>query len=166
MVTNKVPGLPKVRRVVTGHDLKGRSKVIWDGLTTKGKKVDPASVSTILWSIDKTPADIPIGESIKDTAEAQEFQLTPNGTKFMISEFEPGVVGVEHRTNTIDFVVVMSGEVDMDLDDSTVNLKAGDVVIQRGTNHTWCNRGAKPSRVAFIMMAAKPLGIGKTFELK
>ena len=48
-----------------------------------------------------------------------------------------------HRTETIDYVIVIEGEIDMDMDDSTVKLKAGDVMVQRGTNHAWANRGSK-----------------------
>jgi uncharacterized cupin superfamily protein len=55
----------------------------------------------------------------------------------------------------------MAGEIDMDMDDSTVKLKAGDVMVQRGTNHAWVNRGQSTARVAFVLIDAKPLGIGK-----
>ena len=65
-----------------------------------------------------------------------------------------------HRTETIDYAIVLSGEVEMEMDDSTIKLKAGDVLVQRGTNHAWINRGTKPARVAFVLIDAKPLGIG------
>ena len=65
-----------------------------------------------------------------------------------------------HRTETIDYVIVLSGEVEMEMDNSTIKLKAGDVLVQRGTNHAWINRGTAPARVAFILVDAKPLGIG------
>jgi quercetin dioxygenase-like cupin family protein len=65
-----------------------------------------------------------------------------------------------HRTETLDYALVLSGEVDMELDDSTTSLKAGDVIIQRGTNHSWINRGTEVARIAFILVDAKPLGIG------
>jgi uncharacterized cupin superfamily protein len=58
-------------------------------------------------------------------------------------------------------VIVLEGEVDMDMDQSTVKLKAGDVMVQRGTNHAWANRGSKRARVAFVLIDAEPLGIGK-----
>jgi quercetin dioxygenase-like cupin family protein len=66
-----------------------------------------------------------------------------------------------HRTETIDYVIVIDGEIEMDMDDSTVKLKAGDIMIQRGTNHAWANRSDKPARVAFVLVDAVPLGIGK-----
>jgi quercetin dioxygenase-like cupin family protein len=65
-----------------------------------------------------------------------------------------------HRTETIDYVIVISGQVEMDLDDSTVKLSAGDVMVQRGTNHAWVNRSTEPARVAFVLVDAVPLGIG------
>jgi quercetin dioxygenase-like cupin family protein len=65
-----------------------------------------------------------------------------------------------HRTETVDYVIVIDGEIEMDMDDSTVQLKAGDILIQRGTNHAWANRSGKPARVAFVLVDAQPLGIG------
>jgi quercetin dioxygenase-like cupin family protein len=65
-----------------------------------------------------------------------------------------------HRTETLDYAIVLVGEVDMEMDDSKVTLKAGDVVVQRGTNHSWVNRGTEPARIAFVLIDAKPLGIG------
>src|SRR5215469_10453396 len=61
---------------------------------------------------------------------------------------------------TIEDVIVIAGEIDMDMDDSTVHLRAGDVMVQRGTNHAWVNRGIVPARLAFVLIDAKPLGIG------
>ena len=65
-----------------------------------------------------------------------------------------------HRTETIDYVIVMEGEIEMDMDASSVKLKAGDIMIQRGTNHAWANRSGKRARVAFVLVDAEPLGIG------
>ena len=75
-------------------------------------------------------------------------------------DFPPGNPPHMHRTETIDYVIVIEGEIDMDMDDSTVKLKAGDVMVQRGTNHAWANRSNKMARVAFVLVDAKPLGIG------
>ncbi len=57
-----------------------------------------------------------------------------------------------HRTRTLDYAIVISGEIDMLLDDGEVHLKAGDVVVQQATNHAWVNRGKEPCRIAFILM--------------
>ena len=57
-----------------------------------------------------------------------------------------------HRTRTVDYAVILSGEIDMMLDESTVHVKAGDVVIQQATNHAWINRGTQPCRILFVLM--------------
>ena len=62
--------------------------------------------------------------------------------------------------DSIDYAVVMSGEIDMELDDSVVHLKAGDVLVQRGTIHNWVNRGSEPCVIAFILIDAKPVEVG------
>lgn len=66
-----------------------------------------------------------------------------------------------HRTETIDYVIVIEGEIDMEMDNSTVSLKQGDVMVQRGTNHAWVNRSGARARVAFVLIDAEPLGIGQ-----
>jgi mannose-6-phosphate isomerase-like protein (cupin superfamily) len=60
-----------------------------------------------------------------------------------------------HRTRTFDYAIIMSGEIDMLLDEGEVHLKAGDVVVQQATNHAWVNRGKEICRVAFILMDAQ-----------
>jgi uncharacterized cupin superfamily protein len=65
-----------------------------------------------------------------------------------------------HRTETVDYVIVLEGEIEMDMDRSTVKMKAGDAMVQRGTNHAWANRSGKRARVAFVLLDAAPLGIG------
>ena len=83
-----------------------------------------------------------------------------NGTVFRVVEFAPGVAPRNHRTDSIDYAVVMSGEIDMELDDSVVHLKAGDVLVQRGTIHNWVNRGTEPCVMAFVLIDAKPVEVG------
>ena len=83
-----------------------------------------------------------------------------NGTVFRVVEFAPGVAPRNHRTDSIDYAVVMSGEIDMELDGSVVHLQAGDVLVQRGTIHNWVNRGTWPCVIAFILIDAKPVEIG------
>ena len=83
-----------------------------------------------------------------------------NGTVFRILELARGVSPRNHRTDSIDYAVIMSGEVDMELDDTTVHLKAGDVLVQRGTIHNWVNRGTEPCVIAFVLIAAKPVTVG------
>ena len=82
-----------------------------------------------------------------------------NGTVFRVVEFGPGVAPRNHRTDSIDYAVVLSGEIDMELDDSVVHLNAGDVLVQRGTIHIWVNRSTKPCAIAFVLIDAKPVEV-------
>jgi quercetin dioxygenase-like cupin family protein len=155
-------GLPPIRRIVTGHDDKGAAKVLIDGPATNVRSSRPGSASTLIWSTDQTPADISIGENAEDLGARILGTAPPeNGSRFTINDIPPGRPGVMHRTETLDYAILLSGEIDMELDNGeTVKLKAGDVVVQRGTNHSWINRGTEPARIAFMLIDAKPLGIG------
>ena len=152
---------PPVRRIVTGHDAAGVAKVLWDESLDQ-PIVGKSGMSTPLWSTAQTPAEIAIGEDIRDPRTLPHDTPPPeNGTRLLVMDYEPGKSGTMHRTETIDYVFVMDGEIDMDMDDSTVHLKAGDIMVQRGTNHAWCNRSTANARIAFVLVDAVPLGIGK-----
>ena len=154
-------GLPPIRRVVTGHDANGVAKVLIDALGTNVRSSRPGSASTLMWSTDQTPADISIGENIEDLGARTLGTAPPaNGTRFTINDIPAGRPGLMHRTETLDYAIVLAGEIDMVMDDSSVTLRTGDVVIQRGTNHSWVNRGTQPARIAFVLIDANPLGIG------
>ncbi len=152
---------PPIRRVVTGHDAKQVAKILIDAPAANRRTSKSGGASTLIWCSDRTPADISAGENAEDMGARQlGTPPPPNGTRFTVNDIPPGRSGPMHRTETIDYVIVLSGEIEMQMDDSTVKLKAGDVLVQRGTNHAWINRGPKPARVAFILIDAKPLGIG------
>jgi quercetin dioxygenase-like cupin family protein len=151
-----------VRRVVTGHDDDNVAKVLIDGAATNTRSSQPGRLSTLVWSTDATPADIAVGEEIEDLgARKLGTAPPPGGTRFTVNDIPPGARGAMHRTETLDYVIVLSGELDMEMDHSTVTLRAGDVMVQRGTNHAWINRGSDYARVAFVLIDAKPLGIGR-----
>ena len=153
--------LPPIRRVVTGHDAKNVAKVLIDGPATNDRG-EPGRSRVLMWCTDAMPTDMAIGETAEDMgARMLGTAPPPNGTRFTINDTPPGMPGVMHRTETVDYCIVLAGEVDMDMDDSTVHLKAGDIVIQRGTNHSWVNRGTAPARIAFVLIDAKPLGLGR-----
>jgi quercetin dioxygenase-like cupin family protein len=157
MPTRRLP----IRRVVTGHDANNVAKVLIDAPATNSKYPDSGVVSTLMWCTDGAPAAIPIGESIEDMgARIMGTPPSPNGTRFAVIDFPPGNDPHMHRTETVDYVIVIEGEIEMDMDNSTVKLKQGDVMIQRGTNHAWANRGDKPARLAFVLVDARPIGIG------
>jgi quercetin dioxygenase-like cupin family protein len=159
---NDKPEYPPITRVVTGHDARNVAKVIIEGPATNAKYPSQGLVSTLIWSTDQTPADIAVGETIEDMGARILGTAPPvNGTRFAVIDFPPGNKPGMHRTETIDYVIVIEGEIEMDMDDSTVKLKAGDVMVQRGTNHAWANRSDKRARVAFVLIDAKPLGIGR-----
>ncbi len=151
-----------VRRVVTGHGLDRAAKVLIDGPATNRKFPPSGAVTTLIWSTDRTPADISIGDNPEDMGARQLGTAPPkNGTRFTVNDFPPGNTPVMHRTESLDYVIVLSGEIDMVMEDSTVKLKTGDVLVQRGTVHAWVNRGTETARVAFVLIDAVPLGIGK-----
>jgi quercetin dioxygenase-like cupin family protein len=155
------PDYPPIRRVVTGHDANNVAKLVIDAPATNAKYPSPGLVSTLIWTTEETPADIAVGESIEDYGARILGTAPPaNGTRFAVIDFPPGNTPGMHRTETIDYVIVIEGEIEMDMDDSTVKLKAGDVMVQRGTNHAWANRSGRRARVAFVLIDAKPLGIG------
>lgn len=121
-----------------------------------------STTSVLLWSTSDSPADISTGLSIEDMGSRQlGFQPMPRGTKFSVVTFRPKSVGSLHRTETIDYCVVISGRIELSLESGPpIKLAAGDVVVQRGTSHRWSNPGKTSASVAFVMVDAKPLGIG------
>jgi quercetin dioxygenase-like cupin family protein len=150
-----------LRRVVTGHDTNNVAKVLLDTVVPSQDTGRSDAQVYAVWNTPATPADIAIGESIEDRGALKHVTPPPKGgSRFTIIDYPPGNKGNMHRTESIDYVIVMQGEIDMDMDGSTVKLKAGDVMIQRGTNHAWFNRGTEMARIAFVLVDAEPLGIG------
>lgn len=147
----------EVRRVVTGHDGDGKAVVAIDEISTNLQSGRPGITACVAWTTESFPVD---NSGAEDAALRPVGTGLDNGTVFRIVEYQPGVTPRVHRTSTIDYAVVISGEIDMELDDEIVKLRAGDVLIQRGTVHNWVNRGAGPCVIAFILIDARPLQIG------
>ena len=172
-----------VRRIVTGHDAAGKAVVLRDEAAPNVLARGAGGLaSTQLWRTFATPAD----NSGGDDPVVGEIVTPPpaGGSVFRIVEFEPVGAEIEgldngalaaalgarpaegaanrhpftHRTDSIDYAIVLSGEIDMLMDDSEVHCAAGDVVVQRGTNHAWVNRGAETRRIAFVLIDAVPAG--------
>ena len=146
-----------VRRVVTGHDANGRAVVKIDEVSKNIISSRPGASACVVWTTESFP--------VNNTGDADEGlrktgTTLKNGTVFRIVEFGPGVAPRNHRTDSIDYAVVVSGEIDMEMDNSVVHLKAGDVLVQRGTIHNWINRGSQPCVIAFILIDAKPVEAG------
>jgi quercetin dioxygenase-like cupin family protein len=150
-----------LRRIVTGHDAKNIAKVIIDGPVQNIRSRAAGNASMLIWCSDSMPCDIPAGENAEDMGARILGTYPPvNGTRFIVMQIDPGLPGIMHRTETIDYIAVLEGEIDMDMDESSVKLKAGDTMVQRGTNHAWVNRSSKPCKIAIVLVDAKPLGIG------
>jgi len=169
-----------IRRVVTGLDERNKAVVLFDSRLTLAP--GPYGITALnLWLTDSYPA----GFSFKDDPATKPIGISPpdNGTKFRVVEFPPLDAATEakmepdflqkavgdrapmrgvpvthplmHRTRSVDYAVILSGEIDMKLDDTVVHLKPGDVVVQQATNHAWINRGTQPCRILFVLMDAK-----------
>jgi quercetin dioxygenase-like cupin family protein len=147
----------KIRRVVTGHDQDGKAVITIDDLSPHVMTPRKGATATGIWSTETLPAD---NGTMEDAGGLSLGTSIEDGSIFRIVDYEPGVSPRNHRSQSIDYGVVMSGEIHMQLDGGTVDLKEGDVLVQRGTIHNWENRGSKPCRMAFILIGAKPLKIG------
>jgi quercetin dioxygenase-like cupin family protein len=145
-----------IRRVVTGHDEQGRAKVIIDEQVTNSFSPRPNAEFSVIWSSEGFPVD---NDGFEDPSNLKIGTTRDNGSVFRIVSFGPGVAPRNHRTDSLDYAVVMSGEIDMVLDLETVHLKAGDVLVQRGTVHNWVNNGDVPCVIAFALISAKPVTV-------
>jgi mannose-6-phosphate isomerase-like protein (cupin superfamily) len=173
----------RVRRVLTGHDPDGKSTIIADGPAPNVKEMPsfPGLALTDLWETTSAPAD----NAGHADAAARPVRLEPpaNGTLFRIVEFPPdssrpknsdGAEGFKaigaahaqdrhssdpmmHKTGTVDYIVVLKGEIYAVLDKGETPLRPGDVFIQRGTNHSWSVRGKEPCIIAVVLVNARPV---------
>jgi len=152
----------QIRRVVTGHDEQGRAVVASDEVMTgvAGRGRDYIHRCEI-WSTDKMPVD---NSEAAAAAQRAGFVVKHNyvgsgqGSVIRITEFAPGTPKFMHRTETVDYAILLRGECDLELDDGKlVPLKPGDIVVQRGTMHAWVNTGNEPCVFAFILIDADPV---------
>ena len=155
-----------VRRIVTGHDSSGKAIVATDErLPGTASPSRPGISRCEIWSADKMPVDNAEGAAAE--AQRKGFVVRHNyvgsgqGSVVRITEFAPGAPKFMHRTETVDYAILLSGECDLELDDGkTVHLKEGDIVVQRGTMHAWVNNGSQPAVFAFILIDADPAKAG------
>jgi quercetin dioxygenase-like cupin family protein len=146
-----------VRRVITGHDAGGKAIVKIDEVAKHAFVGRPGATGINVWTTQGFPAS---NDGAEDAGLRKVGTTLENGTIFRMLEFAPGLAARNHRTDSIDYIVVISGEIDMELDDSKVHLKAGDVMVQRGTIHNWVNNGTAPCVLAVILIAAKSVEAG------
>src|SRR5436305_15144263 len=138
----------QIRRVVTGHDASGRAIVEMDEVAKNLVSSRPGATACVVWTTEGFPVDN-TGE--EDAGLRKTGTTLDNGTVFRILELAPGVTPRNHRTDSIDYAVVMSGEVGMVLDDTPVHLKAGDVLLRRGASHVWGNCGTESCVSAVVL---------------
>jgi len=149
----------QVRRVVTGHDADGKAIVTIDE-AVPGRSMRSGVTACVAWTSEGFPVD---NNGAADEGKRQTGTTHANGTVFRIIEFAPGNGPRNHRTDSIDYACILSGEIDMEMDGREVHLKAGDVIVQRGTIHNWINRGTEPCVIAFALIAAhSAIAGGKT----
>ena len=175
------------RRVVTGHNAQGRAVFISDGPAPAVYDRGPgATAVTELWETGATPASN-AGSTDPTMGRPQRLPPPKNGSKFRVVEYPPDskrVVALHatssaqdanaksegyvrdiankrhpgfHKTATIDYAIVLSGEIYALMDEGEVLLKTGDVLVQRGTNHAWSNRTEQPCCIAFVLIDADPV---------
>lgn len=143
-------GVP--RRIVTGHDAAGKSIVLSDGPAPHSRRLPEGATFHEVWRTGATPAPLTFSEDSEPTAGSNELAPGPGGTVIRITEMAPGAVSPVHRTETVDYGIVLEGEIVLVLDDSEVALRGGDIVVQRGTDHAWENRSGAASRMLFILV--------------
>lgn len=173
-----------VRRIVTGHDETGQSIILMDGPAPDRLQslFSDAYWSTLIWETDRAPAS---NQGNEDTAPAGKRVPTPprhrGGTVFRISDIPPdsaygdtakvdiAVQGAHtnaagrarhflfHKTDSVDYAIVLEGEIWAMMDKGEVLMRQGDVLVQRGTHHSWSNRSDRICRMAFILVDAEPL---------
>jgi quercetin dioxygenase-like cupin family protein len=145
-----------IRRVVTGHDANGKAIVLIDDITP-ATSTRPGTQASVVWTTQGFPVN---NDTSEDTSGNATGTTLAGGTVFRIVEFGPGNTPRNHRTDSIDYAVVMSGEIDMEMDGAMIHIKAGDVLVQRGTVHNWINSGSEPCIIAFSLIDAKSVEAG------
>lgn len=169
-----------VRRVVIGHDSDGKAVALFDGLAVPKQRSPGGNGVTNLWITGEFPVDL---AGVDDKAATPVGVPPPaNGTIFRIVDFPPASAGAAaprvdhdkvlnamgidpatqgyarhpntHRTKSLDYAIVLAGEIDMLMDDFEVRVKAGDVLVQQGTNHAWVNNSGNNCRIAFVLIDA------------
>jgi hypothetical protein len=172
--------LPQIRRVVTGDDAKGNSRIVEDAPVTSVRNVParPGYRAVNVWRTEETPARIRAGDAV---AKHEGILPPRNGTILRIIDFPPeprdeaelrrqldatfggiykdaahdrraGKHPGMHRTETVDYAIVLEGEIWAVMDEGETLLRAGDVLVQRGTNHAWANRSERTARIAFVLI--------------
>jgi len=147
-------GLPPVQRVVTGHDGNGHAVFKSEDVTPTQMIPSGDASFLLIWTTPTVPAD----NNDETDGRHREVGLTlEGGSVIRVVDMLPGKESPMHRTNSIDYGIVLEGEVELELDDGAKRtVRQGGIVVQRGTNHLWRNTTDKPCRIAFVLIAAPP----------
>ena len=145
-------GLPSVQRVVTGHDANGRAVFRSEDVTPTKMIPSGDAAFLLVWTTATVPAD----NNDETDGRHREAGLTlEGGSVIRVVDMLPGKESPMHRTNSIDYGIVLEGEVELELDDGAKRtVRQGGIVVQRGTNHLWRNTTDKPCRIAFVLIDA------------
>ena len=174
-----------VRRIVTGHSKAGKSVILMDGPAPNAVSPPtvPQLVNTVLWITDDSPASNRGDEDASPKGRVLGIEPPSRGSVLRVVDFPPDKVfeGIDarkmmeevggghaldkgkarhalfHKTNTVDYAIVLEGEVWAMLDEGETLMRPGDVLIQRGTNHSWSNRSDQSCRIAFVLIDAEPI---------
>ena len=174
-----------VRRIVTGHNQAGKSVILIDGPAPNAASppAAPQLVNTVLWITDGSPASNRGNEDASPKGRQLGIEPPSRGSVFRVVDFPPDKVfeGIDmrkmmeqvggghaldkgktrhamfHKTHTVDYAIVLEGEIWAMLDEGETLMRPGDILIQRGTNHSWSNRSDRNCRIAFILIDAEPV---------
>jgi quercetin dioxygenase-like cupin family protein len=155
----------QVRRIVTGHDASGKAVVKTDETLRGVPRLNrPHIAGCEIWSTDKMPVDNSEAAGAAQRAgfvKRYNYVGTGQGSVIRVTEFAPGAPKFMHRTETVDYAILLSGECDLEFDSGeVVHMKQGDIAVQRGTMHAWVNNGSVPAVFAFVLIDAAPAEIG------
>lgn len=151
--------LPPVRRVVTGHDAAGKAVVISDASFPGVPNPKGTAQFTLVWTSASAPAD----NDDPTDGRARDVDLTlPGGSVIRVVDMLPLTTAPMHRTSSLDYGIVVSGAIELLLDDGSATLvEPGGIIVQRGTNHSWRNSSADTTaRVVFVLIDAAPATVG------
>jgi quercetin dioxygenase-like cupin family protein len=152
----------RVRRIVTGHDDAGEAVIAADEQIAGHLLAEDAGRTGAtffhLWATHEMPVDLSDEASARQREGSSTTILgSGSGSVLRVGVLAPGTRSPMHRTESLDYGICLEGECDLELDGGeTVTVRAGDVIVQRGTNHLWHNRGERPCRFAWILLDAQP----------
>lgn len=167
----KLSNLPQLHKFYTGHNKEGKAIVQEDADYTWQPYDDQNMAFSVVYSTSNFPADLNKDEDLnahkKLMSEGRFGLVNPNGTILRCVDFAPGYACQMHRTQSLDYGIVLEGDIEMVLDSGDkVQMKRGDVAVQRGTNHQWVNtHPTNWARMMFVLQDCKPLNLdGQTLQ--